>query len=159
MGPYLRQADRRWDLIIVDAYRQPYIPFYLSTREFFRLVRRRLTPGGTVIVNVGHPERSNRLEKVLAATMAKELKTVLRDPSQDVNTMLVGTDAPASAATLAAAAGPDGALPPLLRATAAQTTGRLAPRLRGGRVYTDDVAPVEWLIDASIVQVAADGER
>ena len=31
--------------------------------------------------------------------------------------------------------------------------------LRGGRVYTDDVAPVEWLIDASIVQVAARGER
>jgi hypothetical protein len=35
----------------------------------------------------------------------------------------------------------------------------LAPGLRGGRVYTDDVAPVEWLIDASIVEVAASGER
>jgi hypothetical protein len=35
--------------------------------------------------------------------------------------------------------------------------GRLGPRLPGGRVYTDDVAPVEWLIDASIVKVAADG--
>ena len=30
---------------------------------------------------------------------------------------------------------------------------------RGGRVYTDDVAPVEWLIDTSIVKVAAEGER
>jgi hypothetical protein len=39
------------------------------------------------------------------------------------------------------------------------TAARLAPALRGGRVYTDDVAPVEWLIDASIVQVAADGTR
>ena len=27
------------DLIVVDAYRQPYVPFYLATREFFRLVR------------------------------------------------------------------------------------------------------------------------
>jgi hypothetical protein len=26
-------------------------------------------------------------------------------------------------------------------------------------VYTDDVAPVEWLVDTSIVQVAARGER
>ncbi|MCW2999060.1 MAG: Spermine synthase [Solirubrobacterales bacterium] len=157
--PFLRQADRRWDVIIVDAYRQPYIPFYLSTREFFSLVRKRLTPGGVVIVNVGHPEHSDRLEKVLSATMAREFQTVLRDPSQPVNTMLVGTDAPASATTLAAAAGPDGTLPPLLRPTAEATASRLAPRLRGGKVYTDDVAPVEWLIDASIVQVAADGQK
>ena len=33
------------------------------------------------------------------------------------------------------------------------------PPLRGGAVYTDDRAPVEWLIDASIVKVAANGER
>ena len=42
-----------------------------------------------------------------------------------------------------------------LRSTAARTQ----PRLPGGRVYTDDVAPVEWLVDASIVEVAAHGER
>jgi spermidine synthase len=156
--PFLRQASRRWDTIIVDAYRQPYIPFYLSTREFFALVRARLTPGGAVIVNVGHPEGSARLEKVLAATMAREFPTVLRDPSQSVNTMLVGTSAPASATVLQQAAGADGALPPLLRDTARATAARLAPRLRGGKVYTDDVAPVEWLIDAAIVKVAADGQ-
>jgi hypothetical protein len=34
----------------------------------------------------------------------------------------------------------------------------LTPRLRGGRVYTDDKAPVEWLIDKSIVEYAADGK-
>jgi hypothetical protein len=41
----------------------------------------------------------------------------------------------------------------------AQAAARLAPALPGGEVYTDDRAPVEWLIDASIVQVAADGDR
>ncbi|MGI9099849.1 MAG: hypothetical protein ACR2H2_15395, partial [Solirubrobacteraceae bacterium] len=50
-------------------------------------------------------------------------------------------------------------LPAQLRAIAQATAARLAPRLPGGRVYTDDVAPVEWLVDTSIVQVAADGER
>ena len=29
--PFLRRSDRRWDVIVVDAYRQPYIPFYLTT--------------------------------------------------------------------------------------------------------------------------------
>ena len=46
-----------------------------------------------------------------------------------------------------------------LRPLAAASASRLAPALPGGDVYTDDRAPVEWLIDASIVKVAADGER
>ena len=37
------------------------------------------------------------------------------------------------------------------------SAARLAPRLRGGAVYTDDKAPVEWLIDKSIVEYAAGG--
>jgi spermidine synthase len=154
--PFLRRADRRWDLVVVDAYRQPYIPFYLATREFFAEVRDHLAPGGIVAINVGHPERSDRLEKVLGATMADVFGTVLRDPSQRTNVMLVGTDAPASAERLRAAAP---RLPSELRALAAATAARLGERLAGGSVYTDDRAPVEWLIDTSMVQVAARGER
>ena len=45
--PFLRGTTERYDSIFVDAYRQPYIPFYLTTREFFTLVRDRLRPGGT----------------------------------------------------------------------------------------------------------------
>lgn len=150
--PFLRTTDRRWDAIMVDAYRQPYIPFYLTTVEFFRLVRERLEPGGVVMVNVGHPERSDRLEKVLSATMGAVFAHVLRDPSERVNTVLVASDAPISAGRLAAAR-----TPPQLRPVAAAAAARLAPALTGGDVYTDDRAPVEWLIDASIVQVAAEG--
>ena len=50
--PFLRSTDERYDLIVVDAYHQPYVPFYLATREFFRLVRARLAPGGIVALNV-----------------------------------------------------------------------------------------------------------
>ena len=60
--PFLRGTDERYDSIFVDADRQPYIPFYLTTREFFELVRDRLRPGGSVIINVGHPEDSQALE-------------------------------------------------------------------------------------------------
>ena len=37
--PFLRRIDARYDVIYLDTYRQPYIPFYLSTREFFELAR------------------------------------------------------------------------------------------------------------------------
>jgi hypothetical protein len=50
-------------------------------------------------------------------------------------------------------------MPALLRPVAQNAAARLRPRLRGGRVYTDDVAPVEWLVDSSLLDVAADGER
>jgi hypothetical protein len=50
-------------------------------------------------------------------------------------------------------------LRPDLAAVAAAAAGRLAPPLRGVDVYTDDRAPVEWLIDASIVHFAADDGR
>jgi spermidine synthase len=150
--PWLRRTDRRFDAIVVDAYRQPYIPFYLVTREFFELTRDRLNPGGIVMVNVGHPEDDERLEQVLSATMAAVFGVVLRDPGQDTNTQLLATAAPASAANLERnAAG----LPPDLRPVARATAARLAPPLAGGRVYTDDRAPVEWLIDRSILDYAA----
>jgi spermidine synthase len=154
--PFLRRADRRWDVIVVDAYRQPYIPFYLATKEFFELVRDHLEPGGVVVVNVGHPETSDALEKIMTATMRSVFATVLRDPAEEVNTQLVATDAHASPARLAAAVP---TLPAPLRPIARDTAARLAPGLDGGSVYTDDHAPVEWLIDASIVQVAARGQR
>jgi spermidine synthase len=154
--PFLRRSSARWDVIEVDAYRQPYIPFYLATREFFGEVRDHLTPRGVVLINVGHPRDSDRLEKVLSATMGKVFATVLRDPVKSTNTVLLGTDAVASPGAMRAAARSQ---PPDLARVTAGAADRLAPALRGGDVYTDDRAPVEWLIDASIVKVAAEGER
>ncbi|HMI69107.1 MAG TPA: fused MFS/spermidine synthase, partial [Solirubrobacteraceae bacterium] len=86
--PFLRRSSARWDVIVVDAYRQPYIPFYLATREFFELARDRLAPGGLVIVNVGHPEGARELERVLGRTMAAAFPRVLRYPIEDTNTLL-----------------------------------------------------------------------
>jgi spermidine synthase len=150
--PWLRRSDGGYDVIMVDAYRQPYIPFYLTTREFFELARDRLAPGGVVVVNSGHPEDNDDLEKVLGRTMAEAFPTVLRDPIESTNTLLVGTEAPASAAALRAARSE---LPAELRPLAAIEASRLGPRLPGGSVYTDDRAPVEWLIDRSILGYAA----
>jgi predicted membrane-bound spermidine synthase len=150
--PFLRGIDARYDVISVDAYRQPYIPFYLTTVEFFETVRDRLTRGGALIVNVGHPEGQDDLEKVLTATIGEVFPHVMRDPIEDTNTLLVASEAPLSADRVGEAAP---ILPPALRPTAYAAAARLAPPLRGGDVYTDDKAPVEWLIDKSIVDYAS----
>jgi predicted membrane-bound spermidine synthase len=150
--PFLRRIDARYDVISVDAYRQPYIPFYLTTVEFFETVRDRLAPGGVLIVNAGHPEGQDDLEKVLTATIGEVFPHVMRDPIEDTNTLLVASEAPLSAARLRAAV-PD--LPSALQPTALAAARRLEPPLEGGEVYTDDKAPVEWLIDKSIVDYAS----
>lgn len=151
--PWLRASTRTFDVIMVDAYRQPYIPFYLATREFFALVREHLAPGGLVVINVGHPEQSDQLEKVLSATMRAEFgaANVWRDPAEPTNSMLVGSTATDPAGRLRAAVP---ALPPDLGEVAFATAERIAPALAGGRVYTDDLAPVEWLVDTSLAEVA-----
>jgi SAM-dependent methyltransferase len=150
--PFLRRIDARYDVISVDAYRQPYIPFYLTTVEFFETVRDRLAPGGALIVNVGHPEGEDQLERVLTATIGEVFPHVMRDPIEDTNTLLVASGSPLSAERLRRAVP---TLPAALRPTAAAASDRLEAPLRGGEVYTDDRAPVEWLIDKSIVDYAS----
>jgi spermidine synthase len=148
---WLRASTRTFDVILVDAYRQPYIPFYLATKEFFADVRDHLAPGGVAVINVGHPEDSHKLEKVLAATMRTSFSGagagVWQDPAEDTNTQLVGTTAGDPAADLRTLA-PD--LPADLAAVVRDTASRLSPAPTGGTVYTDDRAPVEWLVDLSL---------
>ncbi len=141
----MSRAD--YDAIFLDAYRQPYIPFYLLTREFFSLMREHLTPGGMVIVNVGHIPGSDALEKVVSATLHAVFGVVVRDVVSGTNTLVVASASPVSLARLAAA-------PVALRPLAANVAARMGPALRGGAVYTDDKAPVEWLTDLSILDYA-----
>ncbi len=152
--PWLQAQDKTFDSILVDAYRQPYIPFYLTTREFFDVARERLAPGGTVSVNVGHVPGSDDLEKVLTATMRASFgdARVWRDPVDETNTVLLATKGDFDPAERLRAHD----VPPEVRPITDAAAARLEPGLRGGTVYTDDQAPVEWLIDASLAQVAVE---
>jgi spermidine synthase len=149
--PWLERSGGGYDAIMVDAYRQPYIPFYLATREFFELNRERLALGGLAIVNVGHPEGAPELERVLGRTMAAAFPRVLRYPIEDTNTLLVAGEGDFSGARLEANLD---SLPAALRPQAREAARRLEPRLPGGEVYTDDRAPVEWLVDSSLLEYA-----
>jgi spermidine synthase len=149
--PFIRRIEARYDVITLDTYRQPYIPFYLVTKEFFEEVRDRLRPGGVLVINVGHPRGEDAFEKVMSATVGDAFPYVMRDPIKPTNTLVVASRAPLSEAGLRSPS-----VPPELRATAASQA--LEPPLRGGSVYTDDKAPVEWLIDKSIIDYAAAGD-
>jgi hypothetical protein len=107
-----------------------------------------------VVINVGHPVGEDQLERDLTSTLRTAFRSVLRDPIEPTNTLLIASTAAASTGTLRAQ---QAALPADLRPLAVAGAARIGAPLGGGDTFTDDRAPVEWLIDASIVKYAAGG--
>ena len=92
-------ADARWQVIAVDAYRPPYIPFHLATVEFFRLARTHLADDGVIVVNVGRTARNYELVDALAATLAQVFPSIYAidepgPPDGLANTLVVATMQP-----------------------------------------------------------------
>ena len=154
--PFLRSTDSMYDLIVVDAYRQPYVPFYLATREFFRLVREHLAPGGIVALNVAAVPDDKRLVRAVGTTLAAELPQVLEWPALRFNTIVLGLTEPLAEGEVARRLRRGPADLASLRELLAREA---RPLVATGRPWTDDRAPVEWLTDRMIVSYAAEGGR
>lgn len=152
----LKTSDRRYDLIGVDAYRQPYIPFQLTSREFFEEVSQRLRPGGVVVVNAGRTATDYRLVDALASTMRDVFPHVIAvDVARYTNTMLIASHEPLSTEALMTnlAALPDSS--PVHEVAAwSLDSGNIRDVEPGGQVFTDDRAPIELLIDQMIYDAA-----
>jgi len=140
-----------YDVIVLDAYRQPYIPFHLTTEEFFAQVRGHLNPGGVAAVNVGRTATDYRLVAAIASTMSAVYPDVyLIDDPHFENTLVFGTTEPVSIDDVKHNLG---LVTAPLASSAAQTAlaeGQLRPSPYHGQVFTDDLAPVEQLIDEII---------
>jgi spermidine synthase len=154
---FLAQAERRYDLIVVDAYRLPYIPFQLSTSEFFALVRSRLTDKGVVAVNVGRTESDYRMVEAIAATMGEHFASVHAvDLPDTFNSVLVATPGKTQASNLQANL--EQVAHPFVRDAIARAAANLHPLSGDGIVFTDDRAPVERLTNAIILRYLLVGE-
>jgi spermidine synthase len=96
---YLYQTDKRYDLVILDAFGSSAIPFHLVTREMFALVKSRLNPGGVLAMNVEARDWHDILVHSLAATLKTEFSTVIALPVGEPpnvlgNVVLLAADRP-----------------------------------------------------------------
>jgi spermidine synthase len=155
----LRRLPRRYTVIGVDAYRPPYIPWQLTTVEFFRELRDRLTADGTAVINVGRTPSDRRLVDALTATLLQVFPSVhAMDVPRSFNTILVATVQPSDDSHLAQnAAGLSAEAPPLLRDTLALAVNTLVPAVSSDLVFTDDRAPVETLVDSLVLDFLLSG--
>jgi hypothetical protein len=139
---------------VVDAYHQPYVPFYLATREFFRLARDRLEPGGIVALNVASVPGDESLLDGISGTLLHEFDWVAVWPALRFNKILLGFDDPRPASREQVVSGG----PPQLRPLRELMLRQLRPvTAKAERPWTDDRAPVEWVTDRMIVEYAARG--
>jgi spermidine synthase len=151
---WLAGVHRRFDLIIVDAYQQPYIPFYLATQQFFRIVRSHLRPGGIVALNVATVPGDDRLAQNVAGTLRTVFPQVLTWQALTLNQLVLGMNRPIAHSTLEAEVA---RTPTRIRVL----TRLLAEHARAAEPisdpWTDDHAPVEWVTDRMILEYAARG--
>jgi spermidine synthase len=152
--PFLRAAEERYDLIFVDAYRPPYVPFYLATQEFFRLARDRLRPGGIIALNVAKVPGDERLVRGVGGTLATEFPAVTAWPALRFNHLVLGFTEPPSRAELTRRLQ---AAPARLQPLARLLEAELKPIEASDEPWTDDRSPVEWITDRMIVEYAAEG--
>ncbi len=104
---WLTRNDKRWDIIVIDAFYSDAIPFHLTTNEFLQLARERLVPGGVIVVNIigSVTGDGSKLLRSLTKTYRSVFPTVLLYPVFDSaydtdaeaprNVILVATDAAA----------------------------------------------------------------
>ena len=148
----------RYDVIVLDAYRQPYIPFHLTTKEFFQHVRDHLNPGGVAAVNVGRTATDYRLVAAIASTMAAVYPNVyLIDDPSFTNTLVFGTSMPVTIQDVDHNLALESAPLASVAAKAALSGNGLRPSPYHGQAFTDDLAPVEKLIDAIIFSYVTGG--
>jgi spermidine synthase len=148
---YLENSPHQYDLIAVDAYRLPYIPFQLATSEFFGTARAHLTDRGVLAINVGRTATDYRMVEAMAATLGQHFAHVRAiDLADTFNTILIAADTEIDVDNLAINAQQAGQ--PWVAHVAALASENAHPLAGDGPVFTDDRAPVESLTNAIIVR-------
>lgn len=142
---YLQAVNQKYDVIMVDAYRDITIPFQMSSVEFFEMVKEHLTEDGVMIVNLNMKgEREGDINAYLSDTIGRVFPNIYTaDEEGSTNRELFASKN-------------DGMLQRLeenrkreknydLAEMMGEVSQRLVKYTPGEYVLTDDQAPVELL--------------
>lgn len=157
----LEHSEGKYSLIQIDAYRPPYIPWHLTTLEFFHITRDHLTVDGALAINVGRAPQDRGLIEVLVATLQEVYASVhVMDVPNTFNSLVYATVQPTSFAQLTQ--NYDHLLKqeahPLLLTAIERTLANQQLTPSGGSVLTDDLAPIESIVNAMVINFIFSGD-
>jgi spermidine synthase len=150
----LRELDRSYSVIAIDAYRPPYIPWHLTTVEFFQEVRALLEDDGVVAINVGRTSTDRRLVDAMGQTLKAVYPSVyVIDVPYSYNTIIVATNQPTEPDYLAQNLShlPDHQI--ALRSILNMANTSLVDLGESETQFLDDRAPIETLVDSLVLNV------
>ena len=157
----LAHSTNQYQIISVDAYRPPYIPWHLTTQEFFQVVNDHLTDDGVMVINVGRAGTDRRLIDALSTTILTVFPTVhVVDVPNSFNTIVFASKQPTEEYNLGQnylALAEQGA-PELLIQTLEIAITNLQPAPESTIVFTDDKASVEWITNDMVMSYLLSGE-
>ena len=158
----LERSNQTYSIIAVDAYRPPYIPPHLTTREFFQLAQHHLTSDGVLVVNVGRSPTDRTLVDQIASTIQTIFPSVyLVDVPESFNTMIYATNAPTQFANLESNLDELRTEPnfsDLLADSLQVAIDYVQPTPPISVVYTDDWAPIEWVTNQMVLSYVLFGD-
>lgn len=158
----LRNSGRQYNIIGIDAYRPPYIPWHLTTKDFFEIVRDHLTEDGVVAINVGRSPTDRRLVNGLTTTLLSVFPSVyVMDVPNTFNSIIYATKHATHMENLYnnliyLYTQPDSH--PLLIDSLEQVVQNQQPVDASGVVYTDDRAPIEWITNSMVLSYVFFGD-
>ncbi len=151
----LAHSQERYTLVALDAYRPPYIPWHLTTQEFFQVVYDRLTEDGTMALNVGRSPNDRSLIDNLASTIRTVFPSVyVMDVPGSFNSIIYATRQPTQIENLyanLAALYNRPEVHPLLVQSLERVVANQQPVGASQVVYTDDWAPIEWVTNRMVL--------
>jgi spermidine synthase len=157
----LEQSPHQYDIIAVDAYRPPYIPPHMTTQEFFQIAASHLTTDGVLTLNSASVPGDRRLINGLATTMGTIFPSIYTvDIPGSLNTMIFATKqktTPEDFATNLVALSQDPTVHPLLINTMQTTFANLQTGYETTTVFTDDHAPIEWIVNDMVIRFILEG--
>jgi spermidine synthase len=157
----LERSPHKYDIIAVDAYRPPYIPAHMTTREFFEIIASHLTEDGVLTLNSASVPGDRRLINGLATTMGTIFPSIYTvDLPGSLNTMIFATKQETQAENFAAnfvSLSNDPGIHPLLIATMQTTFANLKPGYETTTIFTDDHAPIEWIVNDMVIRFILGG--
>jgi spermidine synthase len=152
----LEHSQRKYDVIAVDAYRPPYIPWHLTTREFFQTVNDHLNEDGVAVINVGRAPGDRRLIDAMVGTLDSVFPSIhVLDVPGTFNTIIYATRQPTSFQNLfdnlVMLTGRED-VHPLLLESLKITALNIQPTPDSQTVFTDDLAPIEWITNNMVLR-------
>jgi spermidine synthase len=157
----LEQSPHKYDIIAVDAYRPPYIPAHMTTQEFFQIVSSHLAEDGVLTINSASVPGDRRLINGLATTMGTIFPSIYTvDIPGSLNTMIFATKQKTQPENFAAnliALSQDPTIHPLLIVTMQTTFAQMKSGYEVTTVFTDDHAPIEWIVNDMVVKFILGG--